>query len=55
MKKNYIELFKVGKFYSAYGDNGIILHNLLGYKYLTYKNSLDFLKMFRKSKDNFNE
>lgn len=42
MKKNYIELFKVGKFYSAYGDDGIILHNLLGYKYVSYKNSVGF-------------
>ena len=39
MDKNSIVLYKSGKFYNAYGDNGIILHKLLGYKFVSYKNS----------------
>ena len=40
--KNSIVLYKSGKFYNAYGDNGIIIHNLLGYKFVSYKNSAGF-------------
>ena len=39
---NKISLYKTGKFYNAYGDNGIILHYLLKYKYTEYKNSVGF-------------
>lgn len=35
-------MYKSGKFYNAYGDNGIILHKLLGYKFVSYKNSAGF-------------
>ena len=42
MKKNCIILYKSGKFYNAFGDNGIIIHNLLGYKFISYKNSAGF-------------
>ena len=40
--KKYLKLYKNGKFYNAYGDDGIIIHYLLGYKYLEYKNSVGF-------------
>ena len=42
MAKYSIKLYKVGKFYNAFGDDGIILHELLGYKYIEYKNSVGF-------------
>lgn len=42
MEKNSVILYKSGKFYNAYGDNGIIIHNLLGYKFVSYKNSAGF-------------
>ena len=42
MNKNVLVLYQVGKFYNAYGDNGIILHYLLNYKYTEYKNSVGF-------------
>lgn len=42
MDENSIVLYKSGKFYNAYGDNGIILHKLLGYKFVSYKNSAGF-------------
>ena len=42
MEKNCIILYKSGKFYNAFGDNGIIIHNLLGYKFVSYKNSAGF-------------
>lgn len=42
MEKNYVVLYKSGKFYSAYGDCGIIIHNLMGYKYVEYKHSAGF-------------
>ena len=32
--KKYLKLYKNGKFYNAFGDDGIIIHYLLGYKYL---------------------
>ena len=37
-----LKLYKNGKFYNAFGDDGIIIHYLLGYKYLEYKNSVGF-------------
>ena len=40
--KKYLKLYKNGKFYNAFGDDGIIIHYLLGYKYLEYKNSVGF-------------
>ena len=41
--KNYsISLYKSGKFYNAFGDDGIILHFLCGYKYVEYKKSVGF-------------
>ena len=42
MSKYSIKLYKAGKFYNAFGDDGIILHELLGYKYIEYKNSVGF-------------
>ena len=42
MEKNCVILYKSGKFYNAFGDNGIIIHNLLGYKFVSYKNSAGF-------------
>lgn len=44
MTKKYISLFKSGKFYNAFGDDGIIIHFLLGYKYTEYKHSVGFPK-----------
>ncbi len=41
--KNYsLTLYKTGKFYNVYNDDGIIIHYLLGYKYLEYKKSAGF-------------
>ncbi len=37
MNKKYIELYKSGKFYNAFGDDGIILHELFGYKFIEHK------------------
>ncbi len=42
MNKCCLRLYKTGKFYNAFGDDGIILHELLGYKYTEYKNSVGF-------------
>ena len=42
MNKYGIRLYKSGKFYNAFGDDGLILHELLGYKYIEYKNSVGF-------------
>ena len=42
MEKNCVILYKSGKFYNAYGDNGIIIHHLMGYKYVEYKNCAGF-------------
>lgn len=39
---NYISIYKSGKFYNAFNDDGIILHYLLGYKYLEHKKSIGF-------------
>lgn len=40
--KKCICLYKSGKFYNAYNDDGLILHYLLGYKYTEYKKSVGF-------------
>ena len=37
MNKKGIKLYKSGKFYNAFGDDGIILHELMGYKYIEHK------------------
>lgn len=43
MEKNYcINLCKSGKFYSAYGDDALILHYLTGYKYVEPKKLVGF-------------
>lgn len=42
MNKYGVRLYKSGKFYNAFGDEGMILHELLGYKYIEYKNSVGF-------------
>lgn len=42
MNKYSVRLYKSGKFYNAFGDDGLILHELLGYKYIEYKNSVGF-------------
>ena len=39
---NYIRMYKSGKFYNAFCDDGIILHFLLGYKYLEHKKCVGF-------------
>ena len=42
MSNNVIKLYKVGKFYNAYKEDGFIIHELMGYKYLEYKQSVGF-------------
>lgn len=43
MKNNYcVKLYKSGKFYNAFGDDGLVLHELLGYKYLEHRQSVGF-------------
>ena len=42
MKNNSICLYKTGKFYNAFNDDGIIIHFLLNYKYVEYKRSVGF-------------
>ena len=42
MTKNHISLYKAGKFYNAFGDDGLILHHLVGYKFVEYKQSVGF-------------
>lgn len=42
MNKNYVSLYKSGKFYNAFGDDGLILNYLIGYKFLEYKQSVGF-------------
>ena len=42
MAKNYVALYKSGKFYNAFGDDGLILHHLVGYKFVEYKQSVGF-------------
>ena len=37
-----LNLYKVGKFYNAYKEDGFIIHELMGYKYLEYKQSVGF-------------
>lgn len=44
MKNSCMSLYKTGKFFNAYGDDAIILHYLVGYKYLKPKNSVGFPK-----------
>lgn len=42
MKEKCLLIYKSGKFYNAFSDDGIIIHALLGYKYLKFKNSVGF-------------
>ena len=42
MSKNYLSLYKSGKFYNAFGDDGLIVHYLVGYKFVEYKQSVGF-------------
>lgn len=42
MAKFIVMLYKTGKFYNAFGDDGILLHEILGYKYTEYKNNVGF-------------
>ncbi len=42
MERNYLKLYKSGAFYNAFDDDGIILHELVGFKFLEYKNSVGF-------------
>lgn len=44
MENHKLKLYKIGKFYSAYKDDGYIIHELLGYKYIEYKQSVGFLE-----------
>lgn len=41
-KEACVKLYKSGKFYHAHSDDGRILHELLGYKYVEYKASAGF-------------
>ena len=38
----YIKLYKIGNFYNGYGDNGVILHYLMGYKFMEARNCCAF-------------
>ncbi len=43
MRQNYcVFLYKSRKFYNAFGDDGRILHKLLGYKFIKHKQSVGF-------------
>ena len=42
IKKDVIELRKSGKFYNCFGDDAIIIHYLLGYKYVPAKGGVGF-------------
>ena len=42
VNNNVVKLYKVGKFYNAYKDDGYIIHELMGYKYIEYKQSVGF-------------
>lgn len=42
MSKNYVSLYKSGKFYNVFGDDGLIVHYLVGYKFVEYKQSVGF-------------
>ena len=42
MTKLVVMLYKTGKFYNAFGDDGILVHELLGYKYIEYKKNVGF-------------
>ena len=51
MSKNYVSLYKSGKFYNVFGDDGLIVHYLVGYKFVEYKQSVGFPESaFRKVK-----
>ncbi len=41
-KNNCISLYKAGKFYNAFGDDGLVLHELLGYRYIEHRQSVGF-------------
>lgn len=41
-KNNSISLYKVGKFYNAYGDDGLVLHELMGYRFVEQRQSVGF-------------
>ncbi len=42
MKENRVEIYKSGTFFNVYGDSGLILYILLGYKYIEPKKSVGF-------------
>lgn len=42
MSKNYVSLYKSGKFYNVFGDDGLIVHYLVDYKFVEYKQSVGF-------------
>ena len=41
-KNNCIKLYKVGNFYGVNGDDGIIIHELFGYKFVISNNGVGF-------------
>lgn len=41
-ENNFVALYKSGNFYNAYGDDAIILHHIMGYKYSSIKKSAGF-------------
>lgn len=42
MKENRVEIYKSGTFFNVYGDGGLILYALLGYKYIEPKKTVGF-------------
>ena len=42
MKNDCLFLYKSGKFFNVFGDDGIIIHYLFGYKFVVYKNCAGF-------------
>ncbi len=42
--KYIVKIYKNGIFYNAYGDDGCIIHELLGYYFVDHKNGVGFPK-----------
>ena len=37
-----LKIYKIGNFYNCYGDNGVLLHYLMGYKFVESRNSCSY-------------
>ncbi len=37
-----LKIYKIGNFYNCYGDNGVLLHYLMGYKFIESRNSCSY-------------